>query len=312
MSGYPIESIKMFEDSNNTTLARWLANELTPEEMKEFKASTEYARYEAIVRGLARLEKPAFDSVALKERIQNKIQTSNSGKLISLKQVVRITAVAASILLIITIFFNKVTYTTGIGETEVISLPDGTLVRMNSGSTLERKRFFWSSQRELFLEGEALFKVTSGDDFIVNTAQGEVAVLGTIFNLRSRKTSLNLDCYEGKVQYIHNNTQEISLVTAGNAIEVVDHRITPGKAGSAPSWTAGQSQFKSTPLADVLEELQFHYDIDIDTKTIDANQLFTGNFSTNDLEFALRTISLTMGLKYRLSEDAKSVIFYNP
>ncbi len=297
----------MFENKDDTILARWLAGELTSEELQEFKATDEYAQYESIVQGLDRLEKPSFDGKSLKKRIQNTIDTPPRQKVFSIKTVTSISAIAASMLLIVGLFFNKVTYTTGIGETHTITLSDGTKVIMNSGSTVHHKRFFWSSQREVYLEGEAFFDVTSGDDFVVNTKYGEIAVLGTEFNIHTREKSFELACYEGKVRYTNSNTQETAQLTRGKAIQVESDKISQKEAGESPAWMSGKSQFESTPLSEVLEDLQLHYKITVIPDEIDMEQSFTGNFRYDDLDLALRKICLAMGLEYTLSDNKQTV-----
>ncbi len=299
----------MFEDKDDTILARWLAGDLTPEELKEFKESEEYDQYMLIVKGLERLEKLPFDKDALKERVQNRLENSPSKpKIFSIKRVVSLTAIAASVLLIIGLFFNKVSYTTGIGEKLTVVLPDGTNIAMNSKSTLSHKRFFWSSSRQVSLDGEAFFDVTSGDDFVVHTSYGEVAVLGTEFNIRTREKIFELACYEGKVKYTNINTQESAQLTQGKAIQVKSDKISPKMAGSSPAWMNGKSQFENTPLKYVLEDLQLHYQVSIKTEAIDMEQLFRGSFRYDDLDLALRTICLTMGLEYTFTNNKQSVI----
>ncbi len=298
----------MFEEKDDTILARWLAGDLTPEELKEFKESEEYGQYVSIVKGLDRLEKPLFDKVSLKERINHALpEKSPETNVFSIKRLVSISAIAATILLLFGLFFTKVSYTTEIGETLIITLPDGTYVSMNSASTLSHKRFFWNSNRKVSLDGEAFFDVTSGDDFVVTTAYGEVAVLGTEFNIHTRKKHFELACYEGKVKYTNNNTQESAQLTPGKAIEVQSDTITPKAAGESPSWMLGKSQFNSTPLREVLEDLQLHYPLTVKTDTIDLDQLFTGSFRYDNLDLALRTICLTMGLEYTFSNNKQSV-----
>lgn len=297
----------MFENKDDTILARWLAGELTPEELEEFKASDEYAQYQYIVKGLDRLEKPSFDGKSLKKRIQNTIDTPPKQKVFSIKTITSVSAVAASILLILGLFFNKVTYTTDIGETDTITLSDGTKIIMNSSSIVHHKRFFWSSQREVYLEGEAFFDVTSGDDFIVNTKYGEIAVLGTEFNIHTREKSFELSCYEGKVKYTNNNTQETAQLTRGKAIQVESDKISPKEIEESPAWMNGKSQFKSAPLSEVLEDLQLHYKLTVIPEAIDMEQLFTGSYRYDDLDLALRKICLAMGLEYTLSNNKQSV-----
>jgi transmembrane sensor len=68
-----------------------------------------------------------------------------------------------------------------------ITLSDGTLVTLNSSSTLEYPRKFTSDIREVTITGEAFFDVKPDPDkpFVINAGKMQVKVLGTSFNVRA-------------------------------------------------------------------------------------------------------------------------------
>ena len=72
---------------------------------------------------------------------------------------------------------SEISHSTAFGEQKVIELPDGSLVTMNSKSTIEFNPDSWESSRILNLSGEAYFKVKKGSQFTVNTSNGDVVVL---------------------------------------------------------------------------------------------------------------------------------------
>ncbi|MCC8096493.1 MAG: FecR family protein [Tannerellaceae bacterium] len=76
-------------------------------------------------------------------------------------------------------------YTTLNGKSRMV-LPDGSLVWLHAGSTLNYKTTF-TENRELFLEGEALFEVErkDGKPFFVRTGEITVEVHGTRFNVEA-------------------------------------------------------------------------------------------------------------------------------
>ncbi|MBQ0740845.1 FecR domain-containing protein, partial [Aquimarina celericrescens] len=84
-------------------------------------------------------------------------------------------------------------------------LPDGSFVDLNAGSELTHQRFFWSQNREITLQGEGYFKVTSGTNFTVTTSLGKIEVLGTQFNIKEREKLFEVNCYEGRVKVSTNN-----------------------------------------------------------------------------------------------------------
>lgn len=73
------------------------------------------------------------------------------------------------------------------GSKTRITLPDGTLVMLNAGSTLSYPSNFAKSGREVKLTGEGYFDVTkmANYPFVIHTNTVDIKVLGTTFNVRA-------------------------------------------------------------------------------------------------------------------------------
>lgn len=84
---------------------------------------------------------------------------------------------------------QKETVSTTMGVKKKITLPDGTLVWLNSGSSLSySKNFNQLSTREVSLKGEAFFEVLHNEDhpFIIHTQSGiSIKDVGTTFNIKA-------------------------------------------------------------------------------------------------------------------------------
>ncbi|HAK76113.1 MAG TPA: iron dicitrate transport regulator FecR, partial [Runella sp.] len=97
------------------------------------------------------------------------------------------------------------THRTDFGETQTITLSDGTQVTLNANSSLEVPRFgFGQKTRQVKLTGEANFSVTHTIDnqrFVVKTEKGvDVVVLGTEFSVYARRKEAKVVLNKGKVQ----------------------------------------------------------------------------------------------------------------
>ena len=78
------------------------------------------------------------------------------------------------------------TISTGAGQSADIVLPDGTLVSLNSMSTISYPTSFGKKNRSVSMRGEAYFDVVKdGKEFIVQTEYGEITVFGTKFNVEA-------------------------------------------------------------------------------------------------------------------------------
>ena len=94
--------------------------------------------------------------------------------------------------------------TTSFGEKRQVTLPDGTLLVLNSCSQVRYPERFVGDSREIELEGEGYFRVARNEKmpFIVKTKRLDVRVLGTRFDVKSYSTDeiVSVSVESGKVQ----------------------------------------------------------------------------------------------------------------
>ncbi|WP_422106366.1 FecR family protein [Winogradskyella sp.] len=293
----------MFEERDDTILARWLADALSPEELEAFEKTDEFSEYQAIADASRRFQKPDYNKDALFSKITQARETTQKTKVIRLKPILYSLGVACSILILLGLFFSSKTYSTGFGQQLVINLPDGSKVNLNANSSLEHSRFFWTKNRTVDLEGEAFFDVEKGQTFSVITESGTVSVLGTEFNVRAREKSFGLQCFEGKVKFEDAKANN-AILTAGDAIIIVNGNIEKYEVSTAkPLWLDGVSSFNNQTLKTVIDELSSQYNIRIKNKNVDLSQRFTGSFVHNDIETALKTVLVPMDIKYTLQNS---------
>ncbi len=303
----------MFEDKDETILARWLAGELTSEELAEFEQSEEFREYQQIARGMESFKKPAFHKEQLRDKVQGKLDHGSKGKVRYLKPLLYVSSVAASLLLVLGIFFDEVSYTTATGQQLSAVLPDGSQVQLNAQSVLTHKRFFWNSNKKVSLKGEAFFSIEKGDGFSVQTTSGTVSVLGTRFNIRARKSTFELVCYEGKVQFDAVSIQEKAILIEGDVLRLEADQLERERTDSEkPSWTGGKSTFNNSLLIHVIEELEIQYGIKIQHSLGGNTDHFTGSFVHDELEIALKSVFVPMGIDYVLAPDKKTVVLKLP
>ncbi|SEL17577.1 FecR family protein [Maribacter orientalis] len=296
----------------NNYLAKWLNDELTDAELAEFKKSEAYETYQKIKESASQLESPEFDVDKAWESIEQ-YKTKEETKVFILspfKKFLRVAAVIAVLLAGSFFYLNTLneSFTTDYAENKSITLPDASEVILNAESELAFSEKKWDKNRNVNLKGEAYFKVAKGKKFTVKTTQGLVTVLGTQFNVETRKNYFEVTCFEGLVSVTINGKE--TKLPAGNSILTIDGNTTMMKAtvNGVPSWLSKESSFKSIPLHYVMDELERQYNIEVVTEGIDTAQLFTGTFSNDNLELALKSISVPLQIKFNL--DGDKVLFY--
>lgn len=296
----------------NNYLAKWLNDELTDAELAEFKKSEAYETYQKIKESASQLESPEFDVDKAWESIeQHKTKEETKVFILSpFKKFLRVAAVIAVLLAGSFFYLNTLneSFTTDYAENKSITLPDASEVILNAESELAFSEKKWDKNRNVELKGEAYFKVAKGKKFTVKTTQGLVTVLGTQFNVETRKNYFEVTCFEGLVSVTINGKE--TKLPAGNSILTIDGNTTMMKAtvNGVPSWLSKESSFKSIPLHYVMDELERQYNIEVVTEGIDTAQLFTGTFSNDNLELALKSISVPLQIKFNL--DGDKVLFY--
>ena len=137
-------------------------------------------------------------------------------------------ATAAVILLLagiytITVVFSKETVRTHFGEQAELRLPDGTKVVLNAGSKITWSDKNFKNSRELKLKGEAYFDVEKGDEFIIETKNGTVEILGTQLNVFSRENNFRVSCISGKVKVTSGADEQI--ITPGEMAELTGNGL---------------------------------------------------------------------------------------
>ncbi|MDT0558167.1 FecR family protein [Ichthyenterobacterium sp. W332] len=293
-------------------LEKWLSNTLTDAEQTAFDRLDDASLNKAIVEGAKHFKASNFSEVNDFMSFENSYLNStdlNPKPRIWETPLFKIAAVfLISLGLFFTIFQkNEIEIKTLASEKIELSLPDQSSVKLNALSELTYNKKTWSEKRALQLKGEAYFKVTKGSTFDVITDDGTVTVVGTEFNVKQRLNYFEVTCYEGIVK-VTTPTNEKRL-NAGDSFLLLNNNFKTAKTFSTvPDWTENRSTFNAIPLSEVLQEIERQYTIEITSLNIDTNRLFTGSFTHNNLEDALKSVTLPMNMSFELSKTKQVII----
>ncbi|WP_319590038.1 FecR domain-containing protein [uncultured Draconibacterium sp.] len=188
-------------------------------------------------------------------------------------------------------------------EQQEITLPDGSEVILNSASKLKWNKRNFTDKRYLTLTGEAFFDVQKGNEFVIDTKNGEVEILGTQLNVFSRDNEFWVSCLRGKVRVRHNDQQEI--ITPGEMVRLNKEQLqksTSETIENTASWKEGILHFEETKLSTIFAELERQFDVTI---FFDGNEerKATIDFSNKNLLEALDVVCIPMELKYEVDND---------
>jgi len=294
---------------NEFFLSQWISGELTDSELKKLVSEEDFLAYKKLKKGIdvfAELEKPLDNSF---NKIQHKLENKPKIRSLNLKW---ITSIAAMLVFFIGFYQflgnDGVLTSTDFGEQKTVALLDGSEVILNAKSAINYSKKDWKSKREVFLNGEAFFKVKKGQPFTVKTKNGDITVIGTQFNVKSVNNYFEVVCYTGKVKVtIGDKTQVLNPSEAfrkinGNNIEQLVYKT------KLPTWLSGESNFKSVPLKHVIADFENQFHLKIDDSTIDNTVIFTGSFTHNDVNIALKSVFEALSIKYRKID--KNLVLY--
>ena len=198
------------------------------------------------------------------------------------------------------------------GKNLTVSLEDGSIVKLNSGSVLKYPTsFIGKSKREVFLKGEAFFTIAKNKHmpFIVNTKGLFTEVFGTVFNISAYDSdaSTNVVLVEGSVGIGSNNgtnenniqmikpSQKLtSFKKDSNVFKVEDVDVFP-----YISWTKGMVVFQDEQLSEIINKLERRFNVKIinNNETL-GKQRFTGVFNEEGIELILKTIKVHTNFDY--------------
>ncbi len=290
------------ENFDETFLARWNEGKLTKEEHDLFKKHPDYESYVTIKKASSLLSFSKYnENKAYNEISKQLVSNKKTSKVISLYKYV--SGVAAAILLIlgITFFINQPTkYSTSVAENSIIILPDGSEMNLNSNSKAFVNSKQWEENRLIELEGEAYFKVKKGSKFTVQTSKGKVQVLGTQFNVNASSDEfLSVTCYEGIVSVVTNQIN--TKLYQGMAVQQYNDQVSNWKFSlTDPSWiTRERVDLYKVPVNQLLLEVQKYHNVKFQNiKALNKSLVFTGSFTTKDLNKAIKHIFTTLEVDY--------------
>lgn len=272
-------------------LHRYLNGTASPEEIKTLEADAEFMSYVKIATATEGFETPLSNKELDYELLRSKLTVPEKEK--SLRPRYLFMKVAAALVILVAGYLlfqdDNTVISTEIAEKENFLLPDHSQVTLNAQSEVSFNEKKWDDSRTLSLEGEAFFKVKKGEKFSVETPQGVVEVLGTQFNVFTRGNRFDIKCYEGLVSVTYKDTT--LQVPAGSRVEItgINNIHTSSMAATSPNWILNESTFENVSLSLVLEELKRQYPIKLTSLNM-VNKKFTGSFTHNDLNVALRSI----------------------
>ena len=204
-------------------------------------------------------------------------------------------------------------YHTPLGQRKKIDLADGSLVILNSNSSINMA--FTNEKREVRLKGDAFFQVAKDEakPFIVYAENISATVLGTKFYVHGRKGdegNLQVDLLEGKVKMVDMSTpasRQAIILKPGESGRFGEHsplEIRPFDSLHLRSWITGRIYFNETPLMKAVNQLESWYGIKIEVWNEELkNKVVNGNYIDEPLQDILDMICFSINSRYSIKDN---------
>jgi len=196
------------------------------------------------------------------------------------------------------------------GQRSQVTLGDGTKVWLNANSTLKFPTQFYGHTREVSLDGEGFFEVTTNKEkpFIVKTNKYNVRVWGTKFNLTAyaKNGSFETSLLEGSVEVLKPDSLKGIFIMPNERIYLADNSIikTPIENMNQFLWKEGVISFNDETFLEMTKKLELYFDLKIVIKNNKIlNYRCTGKFRSKDgIEHILKVLQLRNKFSFKIDE----------
>lgn len=267
--------------------------------------------------------------VAVRDKVWTKIISRISINNNSKRLLRRVTGVAASVAILLTmaggtifVLRDSPKMTTianeGSGAMELM-LEDNTHVWLHSGAEINYPEKFSRKQRLVELSGEAFFDVAhdAGRPFSVKTEDVVVEVLGTKFNIKAEKDgdSTEIVLESGSIALSQPKNQFTPVIIKPGELAVVSHAgasvtVSETDPYMYSIWKESELIFRSQPLNKIMIMLGKAYGVEIklENGTLDK-MIYTGKFrKAMPINEVLSIIQMNTPIKYKIHPDGSIVV----
>ncbi|WP_303012325.1 FecR family protein [uncultured Bacteroides sp.] len=192
------------------------------------------------------------------------------------------------------------------GRRDTVRLSDGSEVFVNSGSLFVYPQHFIGDKRQVYLSGEAYFKVVRDEKlpFIVHAGMLDVKVLGTNFNVESYPdcNKITATLMKGTIKVYPYGCEEGCIMMKPNdhlvyCISDENFYLYQTDPQEYMAWIYGELYFNRQSLSSILKKIERHYDVlFVYDDNINLSEIYTMKFGKNEtIEEVMEVLTLLIG-----------------
>lgn len=205
---------------------------------------------------------------------------------------------------------------TGKGEKLNISLPDGSIIKLNSSTQLNIPSNYNSNdERVVYLEGEAFFEIAKFEKKPFRVITGEVitTVLGTSFNVKAPfgDDKVSVALVRGKVKVSNSNNDIILDTGEMTTIQFSIDKLSKSSFDieAVTGWRNNLLIFNEIPFDEIIEKLEQWYGVEFEIKGNPVvDKKYSGKFENKSLALVLEGLGFSSAFDYEIKDKS---IFLN-
>jgi len=291
-------------EEENILLSKWLDGSISKEELAELESQYDLDQLQGVLKAQDQFSLDTIDSKDIWHSVQNSINKEVPAESPAAQSrrpfiyiFILLIGIAAAFF-----YFSKNASTeikTDKAEQKTHQFADGSKVILAPGSSINFNENNWEENRSIKLIGQAQFDVSKGTDFIVETAIGQVKVMGTSFEVFQLNDELRLSCFEGKVLLSSKQNQSIE-VTAGKEVLLNKKGFSDlnTHSNTNASFLRVSITYDRIAALQLAEEFSRFYNIPVKMELSNTNKYFSGILILDNKEQAASIIAQTMGWNY--------------
>lgn len=196
-----------------------------------------------------------------------------------------------------------------LASTTEVSLPDGTEVYLNAGSSLRYGKSFNKKDRDVYLEGEAYFDVVKNPDlpFVVHTEKCKMTVLGTRFDVYSYpgEGETYAALIDGSLRF---EAGESCVLISPDEMATFDGMSIIKSIVDAEqyiSWINGEITYDEISLSEFLSRLSRLYDVPVHNGVNGLDyRKFRASFTQKEsIDNILKAVGALLPISYEKTDD---------
>lgn len=203
------------------------------------------------------------------------------------------------------------------GQRAQLTMSDGTKVWLNSGSTLSFPNQFSDSRHRIVkLDGEGYFDVMrhKNQSFTVETAEYDIHVLGTEFNVKAYASSDSFEAalLDGSIEITSPETNTHVALKPNEVALLKSNKLVKKQIDNHSyfRWIDGIIGISDEAVTKLIEKLELYYNVEIEVRNDEfLEHRYTGKFRVSDgIEHVLKVLQVKHKFQYEINEDTNQII----